>query len=78
MEIMVELHGLWTLPPALRIAEALQEFDVAWLEEPVRYNALDAMAELARHTSIPIAASERLATAPDIPPADRGARRRSS
>ncbi len=24
MEIMVELHGLWTLPPALRIAEALK------------------------------------------------------
>ena len=24
MEVMVELHGLWTLPPALRIAEALR------------------------------------------------------
>ena len=59
---MVELHGLWTLPPALRIAEALKPYDVAWLEEPIRFNELDAMAELARHTSIPIAASERLAT----------------
>lgn len=62
MEIMVELHGLWTLPPALRIAEALIPYDVAWLEEPIRYNEFDAMAELARHTSIPIAASERLAS----------------
>ncbi|MDE1991890.1 MAG: mandelate racemase/muconate lactonizing enzyme family protein [Rhizobiaceae bacterium] len=62
MEIMVELHGLWTLPPALRIAEALKPFNVAWLEEPIRYNELDAMAELARHTAFPIAASERLAT----------------
>jgi L-alanine-DL-glutamate epimerase-like enolase superfamily enzyme len=62
IEIMVELHGLWTLPPALRIAEALKPFDVAWLEEPIRYNELDAMAELARRTSVPIAASERLAT----------------
>ena len=62
MEIMVELHGLWTLAPALRIAEALKPYDVAWLEEPIRFNELDAMAELARHTSIPIAASERLAT----------------
>ncbi|WP_320410486.1 enolase C-terminal domain-like protein [Devosia sp. Root413D1] len=59
---MVELHGLWTLPPALRIAEALKPYDVAWLEEPIRYNELDAMAELARHTSTPIAASERLAS----------------
>ena len=62
MEIMVELHGLWTLPPALRIAEALKPYDVAWLEEPIRFNELDALADLARHTSIPIAASERLAT----------------
>ena len=62
MEIMVELHGLWTLPPALRIAEALKPYDVAWLEEPIRFSELDAMAELARHTAIPIAASERLAT----------------
>jgi len=59
---MVELHGLWTLPPALRIAEALRPYDVAWLEEPIRFNELDALAELARRTSIPIAASERLAT----------------
>jgi galactonate dehydratase len=62
IEIMVELHGLWTLPPMLRIAEALKPYDVAWLEEPIRFNELDAMAELARHTSIPIAASERLAS----------------
>ena len=62
MEIMVELHGLWTLPPVLRIADALKPFDVAWLEEPIRYNELDALADLARHTSIPVAASERLAS----------------
>jgi galactonate dehydratase len=61
MEIMVELHGLWSLPAALTIAEALKPYEPAWLEEPIRFNDLDAMAELARHTSIPIAASERLA-----------------
>jgi L-alanine-DL-glutamate epimerase-like enolase superfamily enzyme len=62
MEIMVELHGLWTLAPALRIAEALKPYGVAWLEEPVRFNELDALVELGRHTSIPLAVSERLAT----------------
>ena len=63
MEIMVELHGLWTLPPALRIAEALRPYDVAWLEEPIRYNELDALAELApldpRSPSPPASASPR-------------------
>jgi L-alanine-DL-glutamate epimerase-like enolase superfamily enzyme len=62
MEIMVELHGLWSLPCALAIARALEPFRPAWLEEPIRNNELPALAELARHTSIPICASERLAT----------------
>jgi L-alanine-DL-glutamate epimerase-like enolase superfamily enzyme len=62
IEIMIELHGLWSLPPVLRIAEALKPFDITWLEEPIRYNEPDALAELARQTSIPIAASERLAS----------------
>lgn len=62
MEIMVELHGLWSLAPMLRIARALEPYDVFWLEEPIRFNELDAMADLARHTSIPIAASERMAS----------------
>lgn len=62
MEIMVELHGLWLLPPALRIAEALAPFDVAWIEEPIRFNEIDALAQLAARTSIPIAASERMAS----------------
>jgi L-alanine-DL-glutamate epimerase-like enolase superfamily enzyme len=62
MEIMVELHGFWTLAPMLRIARALEQYDVMWLEEPIRFNEIDALADLARHTSIPIAASERLAS----------------
>lgn len=62
MEIMVELHGLWSLPCAMTIAAALEPFAPAWIEEPIRFNDFAAMAELARHTNIPICASERLAT----------------
>jgi L-alanine-DL-glutamate epimerase-like enolase superfamily enzyme len=62
MDIMVELHGLWSLPCAMTIATALEPFAPAWIEEPIRFNEVSAMAQLARHTSIPICASERLAT----------------
>jgi L-alanine-DL-glutamate epimerase-like enolase superfamily enzyme len=62
MEIMVELHGLWSLPCACVIAQALEPFCPAWLEEPIRNNELPALAELARQTRIPICVSERLAT----------------
>ena len=62
MEIMVELHGLWSLPCAMTIAAALEPFAPAWIEEPIRFNDIGALAHLARHTRIPICASERLAT----------------
>src|SRR5215212_5467561 len=32
MDIMVELHGLWNLPTARRIARALEEFEPYWYE----------------------------------------------
>jgi L-alanine-DL-glutamate epimerase-like enolase superfamily enzyme len=63
IEIMVELHGLWSVPCAIQIAEALQPFKPAWIEEPVRFNDVRGLREVAKHTPIPVAASERLATA---------------
>lgn len=62
MEIMVEGHGLWSLPAALKIARALEEFRPAWLEDLIRADDIDALAELRRGTSCPILASEYLAT----------------
>ncbi len=62
MEIMVEGHGLWSLPAALKIARALEEFKPAWLEDLMRADDIDALAELRRGTTCPILASEYLAT----------------
>jgi L-alanine-DL-glutamate epimerase-like enolase superfamily enzyme len=62
MEIMVEGHGLWSLPAALKIARALEEFKPAWLEDLMRADDIDALAELRHGTTCPILASEYLAT----------------
>lgn len=62
MEIMVEGHGLWSLPAALKIARALEEVRPAWLEDLMRADDVDALAELRRGTTCPILASEYLAT----------------
>ena len=53
MEIMVEGHGLWSLPAALKIARALEEFRPAWLEDLMRADDIDALAELRRGTTTP-------------------------
>ena len=43
IELMVELHSLWNLPGAMRIARALEEFEPAWFEDPVKMDNLDAL-----------------------------------
>lgn len=62
MEVMLEGHGLWSLPAALKIARAVEEFRPAWLEDLMRADDIEALAELRRGTTTPVLASEYLAT----------------
>ena len=62
MEIMVELHSLWNLPMAMRIARALEEFEPMWYEDPLRMDNLDALSQFKAATRIPTCASETVAT----------------
>ena len=62
MEIMVELHSLWNLPSAIRIAKALEEFKPMWYEDPLRMDNLDALSQFSAATPIPTTASETVAT----------------
>ena len=60
MDIMVELHSLWNLTTAKRIARALEPFAPTWLEDPIRMNSPQALAEYARATHVPVCASETM------------------
>ena len=62
MDIMVEMHSLWNLPTAKRIAQALEEFSPYWFEDPIKMNNLQALADFARATRVPVTASETLST----------------
>ena len=65
MELLVELHSLWTVPAAQRICRALEPLDPLWIEDPVRrMDDAAAVAAVARKTSIPIAGGETLASRP--------------
>ena len=76
MDIMVELHTLWNLPAAKRIFRALEEFEPFWFEDPIKMTSADELAELAASTSVPICASETLATRGGLPRAVRAQRGR--
>jgi L-alanine-DL-glutamate epimerase-like enolase superfamily enzyme len=60
IEVMIELHGLWNVPMAQRIAAALEEYRPRWIEDPIRLHNFDAMGRVAESTQTPIAAGETL------------------
>ncbi|MGF1617826.1 MAG: mandelate racemase/muconate lactonizing enzyme family protein [Acidimicrobiia bacterium] len=62
MEIMVEMHSLWDLPTAKRIADAVREFEPAWLEDPIKMDSIDALRRFSESARMPVAASETLAS----------------
>ncbi|MGI9488025.1 MAG: mandelate racemase/muconate lactonizing enzyme family protein [Geminicoccaceae bacterium] len=64
MDIMVELHSLWTPRPVKEIFRAVEPLDPFWFEDPIKMNNFDALAELAASTHVPICASETVATRP--------------
>ncbi len=62
MEIAIELHSRWNLPSAIRIARALEPYDVLWFEDSLTPDPVDDLARLVQETRVPICVSERLFT----------------
>ena len=65
-DLLFGTHGQMTAAGAIRLARRLEASDPLWFEEPVPPDAPEEMAKVARATSIPIAAGERLATKYDF------------
>ncbi len=61
-DLLFGTHGQMTTSSAIRLSRRLEPYDPLWLEEPVPPGTVEEMARVARSTSIPIAAGERLAT----------------
>jgi 2-dehydro-3-deoxyphosphogalactonate aldolase len=65
-DLLFGTHGQMTASAAIRLARRLEPYDPLWLEEPVPPDAPEEMAKVARATSIPVAAGERLTTKYDF------------
>ncbi len=61
-DLLFGTHGQFTSAGALRLARHIEPHDPLWFEEPVPPDNVAEMAKVARQTSIPIAAGERLTT----------------
>jgi galactonate dehydratase len=65
LDIFVDGHAHFQLPAALRIAEALREIQPLWLEDILKMDNLDTLADFRRQSRMPISASEMLLTRAD-------------
>lgn len=61
IEVMCELHSLFGGHSALRICQALEEYGVFWVEDPLnKMDDVAGLADLRRRTRVPICGSETL------------------
>ena len=61
-DLLFGTHGQMTPSSAIRLARRLEAYDPLWLEEPTPPDNVEAMAQVAHSTTIPIATGERLTT----------------
>lgn len=59
-DLLFGTHGQFTASGAIRLARRLAAYDPLWFEEPCPPDNPSALAEVARATTIPVAAGERL------------------
>jgi L-talarate/galactarate dehydratase len=58
--LMVDANQQWDRPTAMRVGRALEEFDLAWIEEPLDAYDVEGHAELARALTTAVASGEML------------------
>jgi galactonate dehydratase len=68
-EILIDAHGHYNVPTAIRLANTLfEQSQIAWFEEPVPPESYDALRTVREHCAAPICVGERLFTRYDFLP----------
>ena len=65
IELLVDGHGFFMLPAAMRIADALREIQPLWLEDILKMDNIETLADFRRQSRMPISASEMLLSRAD-------------
>ncbi|MGY8826211.1 MAG: mandelate racemase/muconate lactonizing enzyme family protein [Candidatus Latescibacterota bacterium] len=58
MDLAIDLHGRYDATAGMKVAHALEDLNLMWLEEPVPPENIQAMANITRSTKTPICAGE--------------------
>ncbi len=62
IEVMIDCHGRFDVPTAIRLARALEPYNIFWFEEPVPVESTHALSQVRENVGVPICVGERLHT----------------
>jgi len=62
IEIAIEGHSRWDVNCAIRLARALEPYDVVWMEDIIQPDSVEDLRRLVQETRVPQCVSERLFT----------------
>ena len=62
IEVMIDCHGRFDVPTAIRLAKALEPYNIWWFEEPVPVESTHALRQVRENVGVPICVGERLHT----------------
>jgi galactonate dehydratase len=68
VEILIDCHGHYNVPTAVRLARRLEPYRIGWFEEPVPPESPQALRAVREQVSVPICVGERLYTRWDFLP----------
>ena len=60
VQLLIEGHGRFDIPTAVKIGRRLEEFDIFWFEEPIPPDDKEGMREVKERVRVSLAAGERL------------------
>ncbi len=62
IEIAIDIRARLNIWSARRVAQALEPYNIAWLEEPILWDNPEALAQFAREVNVPVSTGEQLYT----------------
>lgn len=68
IEIAIDIRARLNMMSARRVAQALEPYNIAWMEEPVVWDNPQALAQFAHEVNVPVATGEQLYTRWDFRP----------
>jgi galactonate dehydratase len=68
IEILIDAHGHYNVPTAVRLARRLERYRIGWFEEPTPPESIDALRSVREQVGVPLCVGERLYSRWDFQP----------